>query len=203
MQNPNHAFGVLTAIKFQGPSDSFTLRLADIPKRDPNEFPARRSTILNFQLSNLLQMQDSALQSGGGGLGAVVGVEFGEEVADMEFNRDFGDAQGTADFLVAPPFGNELEHLQLALGQFRAVHAFGEPRADDGRDGAFAGVNFPDGVHQFLARGAFQEVGAGASLQGTVDVLLAIVGGEHDDRGFGKLGADGSGGFDPTHAGQF
>jgi hypothetical protein len=41
-------------------------------------------------------MQNAALQRGGGGLGAVAGLQLGEEVADVKFYGDFGDAQGAA-----------------------------------------------------------------------------------------------------------
>ena len=57
-----------------------------------------------------------------------------------------------------------LRTSSLARGEFGVGHAFGETRADGGRDAAFAGVNGTDGVDQLLARGGFEQIGARAGL---------------------------------------
>lgn len=100
-------------------------------------------------------MKNAALQRGGGGLGAVAGFQFRENVADVLFHGDFGNLQRAANFLVAPAPGDQFQDLGFARGEFGVGHAFGETCADGGRDAAFTGVNGTDGLDQLFARGRF------------------------------------------------
>jgi hypothetical protein len=38
-------------------------------------------------------MDDPPLQSGGGGLGAIVDLEFGQDMADVQLDSDLGDGE--------------------------------------------------------------------------------------------------------------
>ncbi len=75
-------------------------------------------------------------------------------------------------------------------GQRGRAHALRQPLGDRGRDARFAGVHGADGIHQFVARHAFQQIAAGARLQGAVNILIPIEGGEHDDARLGKIHPD-------------
>src|SRR5580704_35773 len=54
-----------------------------------------------------VQMKNASLQCDGGCLGAVAGLQFGENLADMKFDGDFRDPKRAANFLVASAFGDE------------------------------------------------------------------------------------------------
>src|ERR1700729_998978 len=122
-------------------------------------------------------MNEAALEGGGGGLGAVVDLEFAEDMADVEFDGDFGDGEGGGDFLVAAAFDDEAEDFNFPRGQVGVSHAFSEAGADGRGNGAFAGMDFADGVNQFVAHGSLKEISSGAGLEGAIDVFLAVMGG--------------------------
>ena len=64
--------------------------------------------------------------------------------------------QARRRFLVAFAFGDELQDLDFAGGELSVRQAFGQARADGGRDAAFTGVDGTDGLNQILARGGFE-----------------------------------------------
>src|SRR5437879_1299419 len=49
----------------------------------------------------LVEVDDAALQGHGGGLGAVGGAEFAEQVVDVGLDSGLGDEEGGGDLLVA------------------------------------------------------------------------------------------------------
>src|ERR1700679_311379 len=63
------------------------------------------SRISQRNQSCLFHAEDAASERHRGGLGAVVGIQFGQNPADMDFNGDFGQVQSTADFFIAFPVG--------------------------------------------------------------------------------------------------
>src|SRR5258708_6876009 len=60
-----------------------------------------------------------------GGFGAVVGVEFEEDIADMVFDGLLTDEEGLGDFTVALAGGDLLEDFDLPVGQFRKQFIIG------------------------------------------------------------------------------
>src|ERR1022692_1803220 len=107
------------------------------------------------QEEKLPQVKNAALKRDSGGLRAVTGFQFREQMADMKFDGDFGNPQRTADFLVASAFRDEFQDFDFPRGEFSVGHAFGQAGSDGGRNAAFTAVNCTDGLNQILTRGGF------------------------------------------------
>lgn len=63
-------------------------------------------------------------------------------------------------------------------------------------------ADIADGVEEFGAGGAFEEITGGASGEGVEDIFGVLVGGEHDDLGGGKLLLETADAFDAVDAGK-
>src|SRR5260370_34199726 len=70
------------------------------------------------------QVDQSPLQSGGGGLGPVGYPELAEETIDVTLNGRFADFKTGSYLFVALPFHDQFQHLQLPGGQIRSGHSF-------------------------------------------------------------------------------
>jgi hypothetical protein len=66
---------------------------------------------------NLFHAEDAAPQRRHRRLRAVVGIQFGQNPAHMDFNRDFGQIQLASDFLVTFAIRNQFEDVQFTGGQ--------------------------------------------------------------------------------------
>jgi len=82
--------------------------------------------------TGLFELDDAALDGGGGGLGAVLHAELFEDVADVLFDGDFGQAEFGGDFLVAVALDDEFEHALLAIGQGGSGEALGHAAGQQG-----------------------------------------------------------------------
>ena len=91
------------------------------------------------------------------------------------------DAKGCADLPVAEALGDQLQHLQLARAELRLRRPLRQLARDRFRNAAQAGLDRADRVRDLGVRHALQEIGLGAGIQGLVDVLVAVVGREHDE----------------------
>ena len=74
----------------------------------------------------LTQVDQPALEGGGGGLGSVGHAELAENVIDVTLDGRFADAQAGADFFIALASHDQLEHFHLSAGQIRAGHSLGQ-----------------------------------------------------------------------------
>ena len=72
--------------------------------------------ISRVQLANLTQVDQPALEGGGGCLGTVRDAELTENVIDMTLDRGFADAQAGADFFIALASHNQLQHFHFPAG---------------------------------------------------------------------------------------
>ena len=61
------------------------------------------------------QLDDAKLSGSGNGFRAVVGVEFAEDVAVMDFDCVEGEVEAVGDLLVGQAFGDELEDFEFAV----------------------------------------------------------------------------------------
>ena len=138
----------------------------------------------------------------GGGLGAVVDVEFLEDAADVLFDGVFGDAEGGGDFFVGVATGDEGEDLEFAGGDVGSGEALLEASGDVGGEALATGGDGADGFEEIGAGGGLLEVAEGASAKGAMDFFVAGEGGEDEDACGRVGGEDIDGGFDATDAGE-
>ena len=103
----------------------------------------------------------------------------------MPLYSAFGDAEPVADLFIAHAFHDELQNLEFARAQVRARWAIGEAFAHRAGQVAGAGMHAPDGIEQFTVRHPLQQVALRAGGEGAVDILIALIGGEHDKAGGG------------------
>src|SRR4051812_26881056 len=73
--------------------------------------------------TRLLDVNNAALDGRGHGLRPVSRVQFAQYIGYMSFYSSFRDAQLAANFLIAHPLGNFLQHDQLAVCR----HGLAEP----------------------------------------------------------------------------
>ena len=71
-----------------------------------------------------------------------------------------------------------------------------------GRDVRLARVHGADGRNEFLGGHALEQIGARARLQRTIDVLVAVVGGQHNEAGLRIFHANALNHFNTAQAGQ-
>ena len=119
----------------------------------------------------------------GGGLGAVVDVEFLEDAADVLFDGVFGDAECGGDFFVGVATGDEGENFEFAGGDVGSGEAFLESGGDVGGEALVAGGDGADGLEEIGAGGGFLEVAEGTGAEGAMDFFVAGEGGEDEDAG--------------------
>ena len=74
-------------------------------------------------LEHLTQMNEAALESGGGGLRSVGYAELAENVIDVALDGCFADTQAGAYFFIALTSHNELEDFHFSARQIRAGHS--------------------------------------------------------------------------------
>ncbi|MEK0445511.1 MAG: hypothetical protein RLZZ399_832 [Verrucomicrobiota bacterium] len=148
----------------------------------------------------LVQMDQTSLDGGGGGLEAIESAEFLKQVADVEFDGGCGDAQFETDFLVASSEDDEAEDLCFSRGEFLVGLASGDKFGDGVGEIGVSSVHTADCGDQFFAFDGFGKVGADAGLNCGEDVFLRIHCGEHDDAGEGIFLADRLGGFHAIHS---
>src|SRR5882757_4976191 len=73
-----------------------------------------------------VKVNDASLQRGGGGLGAIADAELAEQAVDMRLHRRLRNEESRSNLFIAVSADNEAEHLRLAVGERRGVHALGE-----------------------------------------------------------------------------
>src|SRR6478752_3415666 len=77
-----------------------------------------------FRLSQRLQCNDAALDSGGRSLGSIGHTQFSEQAVDVSFHSGLGDIQRGGDLLVTAPMHDLLKNIKLAGSQFFCTDAF-------------------------------------------------------------------------------
>ena len=84
--------------------------------------------------SILTQVDQPALQGGGGGLRPVRHSQLAENVINVTLYSRLADLQAGAYFFIALASHNQLEHFHLSARQIRAGHSLGKPLGDAGGD---------------------------------------------------------------------
>src|SRR5918995_1823237 len=134
---------------------------------------------------------DHALAPGvDSGLGPVGEVQLGEYVADVILGRLLADEQAARDLGVAQPLRDQLEHLELPVGEVveyvwlaapGSVQLPHHPRGHLRMEDSLATGRLADGVGQLLRAHLLENIGEGAGLDSGEDMLVVVVGGEHYD----------------------
>src|SRR5437867_2855481 len=90
---------------------------------------------------SIVELQQATMQGGGNCLRPVGHLELAEQIADVKFDCDLGDSQFGSDFLVAEPFGYELQHLGFSRREVFLGRAFSQALRDRFRDAEFPGIH--------------------------------------------------------------
>src|SRR3954469_8074627 len=138
----------------------FSMTSSDYPEANSQEPPA--STMA-------LKLNYSPLQRDGDGLGAVHNRELSENAADVELHRALGDIQCRRDLSIAFSSDKQSQHVELASGEARTRHAFGEKRRHLRRDVTAAARRLTNRLRQFFALHGFREIAHRAALKRAVD----------------------------------
>src|SRR5271170_4802271 len=73
--------------------------------------------------SGSVKVDNSALQGGRRGLGAVGDAQLAQQAIDMGFDGRLGDEEYRADLLIALAGDDLLQHVRLSRGELMAAHA--------------------------------------------------------------------------------
>jgi hypothetical protein len=85
-----------------------------LPKFGNNKNPKKRTE--GTPISRGLEIDDAALQPDGNGVGAIVGIQFGENIFDVSFNGFFGDGKLGCDLFVSIPARNQPQNFNFPRG---------------------------------------------------------------------------------------
>src|SRR5215469_14054735 len=103
---------------------------------------------MRFGLS--LQFYYSALQTDHGGLGSVVGAQFGEDVPDLAFDGFFADRELSGNFFVGVPAGNQFQDPDFRRREGIVGRVLGKFEGGISRNSLFPGMDRSDRVQEFF-----------------------------------------------------
>src|ERR1700677_810053 len=167
------------------------------------ESPKVRVVAYPFRVGGVrLELDDAALQADGDGVGAVVGIELGQNIFDVGLDGFFGDGEPIGDDFIGVTGGNQAKDFDFARGELVVGGVIGEFGGDFWRDAFVSGMDGADGIEQFAMQQTFQQIRAGAGFESADDLDVTGVGGEGDEARVGKFSADGAHGVDAVHAGH-
>src|SRR4051812_9119361 len=126
------------------------------------------------RVRTLVKVDDASLQCGGCGLRAITYPELAEQAVDVGLHCRFRDKKCRGDLLVAVAAHDKAQHLSLAVGERRSVHALGQALGYRCRNARSAAVDGANGGEQLLRVHPFEKIAAGTGLQRTVDIFIAI-----------------------------
>ena len=106
-------------------------------------------------LSGDLQVDDSALETDGNRVRAIIRCQLLEDVGDVAFHRILSDGKLRGDVFIGVAGGNQPENVQFARRQFIFAGMVGQLRSKLGRDTLMPGMHGPDGVDQFPVHAPF------------------------------------------------
>src|SRR6266478_9296464 len=103
------------------------------PRRDPQKGDSKDS----FGRSEL---DDPALESDHGGVGSILGTQFGEDVPDLALHRVLAGRELRRNLFVVIPLGDEPQDTDFRRGQRIVGGMFGELEGDLGGHGFSTGL---------------------------------------------------------------
>ena len=120
----------------------------------------------------------------------------------MRLHGALADRELACDRFVRLAVGHQAKRGHLSRRELHARHAFGQLRRRRRRQIRLAGEHVVDAVDQVVGGDVLQDVRLRAGLQRARDVVVGIVGGEHDDARVRIALADLPHGFDAFHHGH-
>src|ERR671910_649342 len=116
-------------------------------------------------------------------------MQLAEDVRDVALDRLLTHVEATGDFRVAEALGDELQPLELPVGELAEhvrlvapgpVQLPHPPRGNARVQYRLPGGGLADGVGELFGTDLLEDVGEGAGSDGGKDVLVVVVGGKHD-----------------------
>jgi hypothetical protein len=104
-------------------------------------------------------------------------------VAEVGLHRSLADAELVRDVLVGLAVGHQAQRRQLAWRELNVSHSLGQLGGGRRREVGLAGEYIVDARDQRVGRDVLEHVGLGAGLQGPGNIVVRVVGREHDDFG--------------------
>ena len=136
-------------------------------------------------------------------------VQFVHQLLPMFLDRLDADEQLAGDLFVGIAFGNQLQHLQLARGEFRGfllarwpadrcAEMFQQTFGNGGTEKGVAFFRLADGSYQVLSGSLFDQVSGSAGVSQLLHILVVAVGREDEHFGFWTFPADLPGRLQPV-----
>src|SRR3712207_5785642 len=136
-------------------------------------------------------------------------MQLAEYVRDVALDRLLTYVKAAGDLRVAETLGDELQHLELPVGELTEhvrlvapgpVQLPHHPRRNARVQYRLPGGRLTDGGGELFGTDLLEDVGEGTGSDGGKDVLVVVVGGKHDHvRAWGP-GGQAAGGLDAVHA---
>jgi len=124
-----------------------------------------------------------------GGVDAIGGAQLGDCFGEVVAYGAFGEVEFGGDFCAAAAVAGALQDLAFAVGE---GIKFGVP-SFGGKSGVYdthAAMDTADCVGELFCGAVFEEVAAGASVEGAAQIAWAGEGGEDDGAGGGVVGEE-------------
>jgi len=131
-----------------------------------------------------------ALESDHGGVGSVLGAQFGEDVPDLALHRVLAGRELRRDLFVGIPLGNETQDTDFRRGQRIVGGMFGELEGDLGGHGFFTGLHGSNGGEEFLVQTVLKQIRPRTGFKCPQRLHVPGIGGQNDDPSLGKLAAN-------------
>ena len=106
-----------------------------------------------------LEVDDSAFQPDGNGVGAIVGIQFRENIFDVTFHGFFRDGELGGYLFVGIPARNQPRNFNFPLGQGIVGGVLGEFRSHLGQQPLLPGVHCTDGFQKFFSQETLEQIG--------------------------------------------
>ena len=169
---------------------------------------ARRSAVAVLAVRGLLLVEDP--RGVGGGLGAALHAELGEEGGDVVLDRFLGEEEAVADLAVGEAFADEGEDAAFLVGEAGqgvgggglVAHAAHDAAGGFGVEQGLAGGDGADGADEVGAADLLEDVAGGAGHDGVEEGFVVAEAGEHEAGELGHFGADFAADGDAVAVGQ-
>src|ERR1700739_1023898 len=125
--------------------------------------------------------QQAPSHRNGDSMSSVVRLQFVDQVLDVEIDRSFSNCELIGDLLISMAVTDEPEYLQLPVGEIVFAEMLREARCNFGRQIPATCGDCPDHLQQFVLRHALENVARRPGSHGSLDLSIAVGGGQHDN----------------------
>jgi hypothetical protein len=121
-----------------------------------------------------LQLNQSAARCSSDSFGSADDIHLRKDRFHVRFHSALTNKEGRADLLVAFALPHELEHIDFAFALRLPANTLGKFGREMNRDARLPGVHSADAIHQRFTRHVFEKITFRASLNGTVNIFVAV-----------------------------